>query len=310
MRNAEPPRGLLNQELQAVEWTQRDTLAVCRAAENGGQRIMKKKMMLALAMVMALALLTTGALAAVKLLFSPRYDALQLADQALLEKYGITDEMHTALLHTITEGQDAVIVTYEVTESSILQENRFGVYTVTVADGRAEATWSMDGVDTTGGLDAPAWGAEQLLMYARDYGTVMLYLAANNMLVEEIAFDEALFWQQAAKWEEDKAAALSMAAITLAEADAIGREAIARRYGLSGQQMNQLVRYTDGDEHAFHDESTYEMVQGRPLVNLFFHLTQDPGQWSEQDGVYVVTVNLLDGAVEDVFYDTGLLGNG
>lgn len=45
-------------------------------------------------------------------------------------------------------------------------------------------------------------------------------------------------------------------------------------------------------------------------MNLFFHLTQKPGEWAEKDGIYVVTINLTDGAVEDIFYDTGLMGNG
>lgn len=44
----------------------------------------------------------------------------------------------------------------------------------------------------------------------------------------------------------------------------------------------------------------YETVDGRPMVNMFFHLTQKPGEWVEKDGIYVVTINLLDGAVEDM----------
>ena len=91
MKKTESARGLLNQELAAVEWSQRDTLAVLRAAENGGYRKMKATMKLALTMMLALVLMASTALAAT-LLFSPRYEALQLADQALLEKYGITEE--------------------------------------------------------------------------------------------------------------------------------------------------------------------------------------------------------------------------
>lgn len=309
MKKNDSPRGLLNQELKTVEWSQHDTLTVLRAADHGGHRTMKSTTKLALTMMLALVLMASTALAAT-LLFSPRYEALQLADQALLEKYGITEEMHPALLHTVRQTDGATVVTYEFAESNILQENRFGVYTVTVADGRAEAVWSMDGMDTSGGLDASAWGAEQLLMYAQEYGTVMLYLAANNMFVEERPYDETMFWQQAQRWEQDRQTALSMAKITVEEAAAIGWEAVVRRYALTEQQAAQLLRYTDNDEHAFHDESTFEIVEGRPLVNLFFHLMQKPGEWTEKDGAYVVTVNLLDGAVEDIYYDTGLMGNG
>lgn len=320
MRNADTPRGLLNQELHEVEWTQRDTLAVCRAAENGGQRVMKKKMTLSLAMVLIMVLLATGALAAVKLLFSPRYDALQLADQALLEKYGVTEEMQPALHHSMTETDGAIIVTYEMMEAVIMQENRFGVYTVTVRDGQAEAVWSMDGMETRGGLEAPAWGAEQLLMFVQEGTRVMAYMESHGMLRNAPMVTPAPSGRPD-QWEQDKQTALSMARITLEEAAAIGREAVAMRYGLTDQQTALLLRYADYDEHAFHDESTYEIVEGRPLVNLFFHLTQnpghmredgyyEPGEWTEKDGVYVVTINLLDGAVEDIFYDTCLMGNG
>lgn len=301
MRKADSPRGLLNQELETVVWSQYDTLSVLRSVENGGQKIVKKKMVLA--MVLALSLFTTCALAAA-LLFSPRYDALQLADQALLNKYGITEEMQPGLIHTIKETDGATIVTYDVLESEVMRENRFGTYTVTVRDGCANAVWSMDGLSVVGGLDAPAWGAEQLRMYVLDYHTVMTYMETRGMLMN-VPFDEALFWQREEKLAQDKQEALSLAKITLEDAAAIGREAIAFRYGLDEQQAAMMVRYI-GEE----DQSTYEMMEGRPLVKLFFHLAQKPGEWQVKDGVYVVTINLLDGAVEDIFYDTGLMGNG
>lgn len=320
MRKPDSPRGLLNQELEAVEWSQRDTLAVLRAAENGGQIVMKKKMTWALAMVLALALLTTGALAAAGLLFSPRYDALLLANQALLEKYGITDAMQPALHHTITEADGTTIITYAMVESIVMRENRFGVYTVTVRDGKAEAAWSMDGMDTTGGLDAPAWGAEQLLMYVQNCARVGSYMESHGMLQNAPMVTPAPDGVPD-KWEQDKQTALSMAKITLEDAAAIGRDAVIVRYGLTEQQAALLVRFNGSDPDGYSDESTYEIIDGRPLVNLFFHLTQnpghtredgyyEPGEWQEKDGIYVVTVNLLDGAVEDIYYDTGLMGNG
>ena len=280
---------------------------------------MKATTKLALTIMIALVLMGTTALAAT-LLFSPRYDALQLADQALLEKYGITEEMQPGLIHTITETDSKTVVTYEVVESAVMRENRFGMYTVTVADGKADAVWSMDGMDTSGGLDAPAWGAEQLLMYVQEYATVMSYMEPRGMLMNA-PFDEALFRQQEEQRERDKATALEMAKITLEDADEIGRQAVAACYGLNEQQAAMLVQFTNLETDGIADESTYEIVDGRPLVNLFFHLTQNPGQelengcyvpgeWTEKDGIYVVTINLLDGAVEDIHYDTGLMGNG
>lgn len=304
MYKNESPRGLLNAELSAVEWSQKNTQAVLRAAGNGGQPIMKKKMTLIMAMILAVTILTTGALAAAGLIFSPRYDALQLANQALLDKYGITEEMQPGLIHTIAEENGATVITYNVAEHTVMKENRFGTYTVTVRNGKADAVWSMDDMDTTGGLDAAAWGAEQLLMYTRSNSTVMTYMESHDMLMN-LPFDEAQFWQQAAKWEENKKTALAMAQITLDDAAAIAKDAIAAQYGLNNDQIDMLVHYT-GEEN----ESTYEMVDGRPLVNMFFHLKQKSGEWQEKDGVYVVTINLLDGAVEDIYYDNTLMGNG
>lgn len=319
MKKTDSPRGLLNQELKTVEWSQHDTLTVLRVADHGGHRSMKATTKLALTMMIALVLMATTALAAT-LLFSPRYDALQLADQALLEKYGITEEMQPGLIHSVTEMDGKTVVTYEVVESAVMRENRFGTYTVTVVDGKAEAVWSMDGMDTTGGLDAPAWSAEQQLMYVQEYATVMSYMEPRDMLMNA-PFDESLFRQQEEQREQDKETALDMAKITLKDADAIGREAVIARYGLTEQQAAMLVRFDDSDPDGYSDESTYEIVDGRPLVNLFFHLTQNPGHtredgyyepgvWAEKDGIYVVTVNLLDGAVENIYYDTGLMGNG
>lgn len=304
----ESPRGLLNQELKTVEWSQHDMLTVLRAAEHGGHQSMKATTKLILTMMIALVLMATTALAAT-LLFSPRYDALQLADQALLEKYGITEEMQPGLIHSITEADGKTVVTYEVVESAVMQENRFGMYTVTVAEGKAEAVWSMDGMDTTGGLDAPAWGAEQLLMYVQEYAAVMSHMETNGML-RNVSFDAALFHQQAKQREQDRQTALSMAQITLEDAADIGQDAVIVRYRLTEQQAAMLVRFDGSDPDGYSDESTYEIVEGRPLVNLFFHLTQKPGEWAEKDGIYVVTINLTDGAVEDIFYDTGLMGNG
>ena len=319
MKKNDSPRGLLNQELKTVEWSQHDTLTVLRAADHGGHRSMKATTKLALTMMIALVLMATTALAAT-LLFSPRYDALQLADQALLEEYGITEEMQPALYHNITETDGAVIVTYEMVEGIVMRENRFGVYTVTVRDGKAEAVWSMDGMDTTGGLDAPAWGAEQLLMYVQESAKVMSYMEPRGMLQNAPMVTPAPAGVPD-KWEQDKQTALSMAKITLKDAATIGRDAVIVRYGLTEQQAAMLVRFDGSDPDGYSDESTYEIVDGRPLVNLFFHLTQnpghtredgyyEPGEWTEKDGIYIVTVNLLDGAVEDIYYDTGLMGNG
>lgn len=63
MNNGKTPRGLLNEELATVEWSQRDTLAVLRTAPKGGYRSMKATTKLALTMLIVLVLMATTALA-------------------------------------------------------------------------------------------------------------------------------------------------------------------------------------------------------------------------------------------------------
>lgn len=173
----------------------------------------------------------------------------ELADQALLEKYGITEEMQPGLIHSVIEKDGRTVVTYEVVESTVMRENRFGTYIVTVVDGQADAVWSMDGMDTTGGLDAPAWGAEQLLRYVREYATVMSYMETRGMLQNAPMVTPAPAGIPD-KWEQNTQTALSMGKISLEDAVAIGRDAVIVRYGLTEQQAAMLVRFDGSDPEA------------------------------------------------------------
>lgn len=131
-------------------------------------------------------------------------------------------------------------------------------------------------MDTTGGLDAPAWGAEQPLMYVQESATVMSYMESRGMLQNAPMVTPAPAGVPD-KWEHDKQTALSMAKIPLEDDAALGQEAVIVCYGLTEQQAAMLVCFDGSDPDGYSDESTYEIVEGRPLVNLFFHLTQSPG---------------------------------
>ena len=58
-------RSRLNAELSSVVWTEHDRLAVLRRIDEGGEQPMKKKLSAGLAVVIALVILTVGAIAAV-----------------------------------------------------------------------------------------------------------------------------------------------------------------------------------------------------------------------------------------------------
>lgn len=109
-------------------------------------------------LVLAVALLLIAATAlAVGLIFSPRYDASKLANEAMLNQYGISAKMMTVFHREATHNDDESIT---VSYASVEGVQQLGVYTVTVKDGKAEAVWSHDGEDTSGGLEAAAWGRE------------------------------------------------------------------------------------------------------------------------------------------------------
>ena len=279
------------------------------AESKGEQPIMKKKISVGLVLTIAIMLIAAAALAA-GLMFSPRYDAAKLANEALLSKYGITDKMMTIFHREVTQGADGnSTVTYTSVEGILdNSENLVGVYTVTVKDGHADAVWSHDGQDTSGGLKAKAWGSEQLKMMVTDYGTVMTYLM-NESSAHPVAAHAgspavtppAFTYENEQKAAENKKKVGSAAKLTLAMAKENALLAFESEYDLSSSQI-QLLEVFDGEE-------TYQVKNGRPLVSLYYHLSQG-NEWMEKDGIYVVTVNMETGEIEDMLYDSGLAANG
>ena len=130
-----------------------------RIAQKEEPRMMKK-FSAGLAFLLALMLMTATALAA-NLILSPKLSAINIADRALEDRYGITLTMQTYFGRTEAEQPDgSVLVTYEGVEDMAYA---LGQYTVTVRNGQAVSTaWSHDGESTEGGFESDAWGAEQI----------------------------------------------------------------------------------------------------------------------------------------------------
>lgn len=271
------------------------------AASKGEQLKMKKKISMVAVFAMATVLLMATALAA-GLIFSPRYDAVKLANEAMLERYGITEPMMTVFYRETTQNDDGSVT---ITYTSVEGIAQLGVYTVTVTNGKAEAKWSNDGEDTTGSLASKAWGAEQVNLLITDYATVMSYLQAG---AESSASDSATVTPTPPSEEEcekaatqSKASALNAAQISQVQAKDSAVKALISEYGLTNAQV-ALLQVWDGDE-------TYAFENDTPTISLYYHFAQGD-QWMEKDGIYVVTVNLKTGAIEDVLYDSGLASNG
>lgn len=113
--------------------------------------------------VVALAVLLVALVAtalALGLGFSGRFNTQQQARRAVMERYGLTDEMMD--LFTYEAQQDGTACfTMQLTNA-----DRLGEYTAAFADGTWTAAWSHDDADDallqSGDLSSPAWGAKQL----------------------------------------------------------------------------------------------------------------------------------------------------
>ncbi len=97
------------------------------------------------------------------------------------------------------------------------------------------------------------------------------------------------------------------AKITIEEAETIARRAIETTYGLTKGQMEKMEAVWD----EVNDPYPYYMLDGKPVISVWFGLTQDEAAGHvEGDGIYVVDVNVETGVIESILYDSGLNGNG
>ncbi len=295
----------LKDELSLINWSQHNSEAVLRRTQEGVTFTMKKKWSWGMVLAAALVLLAIGAIAAT-MLFSPRYDAGRLADEAMLDKFGITAKMMTAFKRDITENADGTAtVRYTAVDPAVREgKNPIGEYTVEVSRGKADAVWSLDGMDTSGGLAADAWGPEQLQMYVEDFSNTNRFMKERGWLADDYAIEAIPYDQWLIAETKRKEEVLAAAKLTVDEAEAIGKSALVSAYGMTDAQAQLLYQLTGED-----DQTTYEMLNSRPVVKLFYHLQQG-SEWQDMDGIYVVTVNLENGVVEEVLYDSGLAGNG
>ena len=125
-----------------------------------GNRQVKKKVGIGFILVAALVLVSAAALAISVIRYSPRQDARTRAHAALMEKYGLTEEILTLFNETITgNGSD-----WEINYDLPVYAEYAGTYRVVCSHGKVAATWSHDGetYDKGGDLHDAVWGASQL----------------------------------------------------------------------------------------------------------------------------------------------------
>ena len=305
-----------------------DDLPSCRAAvqyriAREEEPVMRKKISVGFVFAMILTVLSVAALAA-GLLLSPRATAVQVADRALEEKYGISAEMQTFFGRKEEEQEDgSVKVSYFGAGNA---EYVLGTYTVIVKDGKAEVSWSHDGEDVSGGYDAEAWGTEQLKQMFADCADEALKSAylekaaaiakAHNALEDDEPSEADEHYYE--KREAAKNAALAARKLPEDVMISTAREFIISNYDLSQEQQARLDLYTNSFEDA--ENTWYETVDGKPCFEVTYLLygeytteqmdNDEPRSRMEKDGYYQVYVNVETGVIEQYTYNSALGGEG
>lgn len=309
--NEQDFRRRLNAELSQITWTAEDERQVMRKIPRKGGIYMKRKLSLALMLMLIVLALTVTAYAA-GLIFSPRADAAALADRALEDKYGVDQTMMSFFSRKIRETDGATVVTYSAFGPLAYP---LGEYTVTVKNGTAEARWSHDGQDTSGGLDGDVWGLEQLREIVaisteqhetKSYYDKAMEVNRRNGITQTLMPDAE---EDQPDREQEAAAVRARQKLTEEEMKALALQAVMSAYGLTEEQAAKFDRYDEGN--------WYHFLHGVPCYDVFFGLCQRPGddpdvwpEWTEGDGQYWVSVNVETGVIEEILYDSGLNGNG
>ncbi len=296
MNERNPLQQLVDQNLSTLQWDEKRKRNVLSAlTEERRPHPMKKKLSSAIALAVILCLLTGVALAAT-LIYSNRFTQAAQANALLGEQFGITTEM----LSIFTRTAQGDIYLYESLDDLAGMP---GDYRVNVTTGDVE--WLFDGPEGSGWDSGKLKEVLALCETPDGYKQVVSEAqksAASLGLVSSVSISPsdtpATLYYHASL---DKTAR-ALASIPLEEAIELAQKAIQQTYGLTDAQMQRME---------FVEESTcYTMIDDVPVVSPYFYLSQQVGIFTEKDGIYIVDVNVQDGSIESIYYDTGLLGNG
>lgn len=161
---------------------------VAARAEEGEKKVKSnftKCIVIALIVVMCM---STVAVAAMVLNYSPSVSALKRAREAVMDKYGLTQTTLGLFNYEMSMTEEAYVFEFH---SDVLNEERqevAGCYTVIVPENREPSvTWSHDDVDPalwqSGDMNAPVWGQPQLETFLHDRtnaGTVEYHVIVDD----------------------------------------------------------------------------------------------------------------------------------
>ena len=250
----------------------------------------KRMVWLAAALILVLA---AAVAVAAGLTRSAKYDAKLLAHQALEEKYGFTRDMDSFFTCSVEEADGQTVVTYRANADIGDFAWKLGDYTVTIRDGKAEASWSNDGEAVGGDFSSDVWD------------TALLARGIERRKAGEE-------WYEITGETLETGESLSGAEKTTPEVSAAGESAVQPGEGmLAEQEALDLARQAlEGDggisaEALNNPENELYAVcqkeEGKTVWNVWFH---------SAEGISVVTLDAADGTILDVIVDTGMAGNG
>lgn len=221
---------------------------------------MKRKLSTVLVAALIILLLAATALA-VTLNRSNENMAVRSAQEALMEKYGITHETIGLFVPTAEYKEGAWHISFR---SVKYNDEAMGTYHVTIPAGKApEASWSHDGTTVdfeNADLTSPVWGAKQLEMALhldQAYAIKRNEERMGQSLEEKAAYDEML----------REYGDMGMAVNILPEADDIQEdEAIAlakslaeEKYGLTQEALSTYETNVDFRLHVWNGERLYDI---------------------------------------------------
>ena len=152
---------VFDQHLSSLRFQAESRQAVIDRALRKEEPMMKKKMALVFAITLVLAAVT--ALAAIAVMRSDTVNKINLAREALYEKYDLTPKTLGLFLYEGKEENGEFSLTWAC---DTFHPALTGIYTTIVKNGNAEASWSYDDVDNaaydSGDFSAPVWGYKQL----------------------------------------------------------------------------------------------------------------------------------------------------
>ena len=267
------------------------------------------KRILAFFVMICMILPLTASAEAAEVRYSNRFWAVNLAQHALAEKYGIAEGMNECFDRLVAERDDGTyLVTWEPVFGDAAMTWLLGTYTAVVSGEEVSISWTHDGEDTNGGYDAPAWGADQLSAMADEVRTTFSMsepwdAAERSAYAGRVGYPFSGAESGFDNSRRDEA--LAAAAITPAEADAAARLALRE---ICGSLEWWRLETADG-------ESGWNVgyLNGRPVIVIHYDLWgqgNDEWEWQPGDGTYEVTVNLATGEIEEILYRNGLSGNG